>query len=144
MPDTAAENPTPGARDKFPRRMRLSGALLFAGLRRSPVRKTIGPLTVFGKPNDLPHPRLGLSVARAVGTAARRARIKRLIRESFRLLQRELPAGYDLLVSVRRHDPMPLQQYQDTLLKCAQSIQRAWTTRRRPSADERRAPESRR
>lgn len=45
--------------------------------------------------------RLGLSIAaRTVGNAVRRNRIKRLIRESFRQHQHELPA-YDIVVNAR-------------------------------------------
>jgi ribonuclease P protein component len=46
-------------------------------------------------------PRLGLAVAvRAAGGAVARNRIRRIIRESFRLHQREIPA-VDLVVSIR-------------------------------------------
>jgi ribonuclease P protein component len=46
-------------------------------------------------------PRLGLSIAaRVVGIAVRRNRIKRLIRESFRQHQHELPA-VDIVVNAR-------------------------------------------
>jgi ribonuclease P protein component len=46
-------------------------------------------------------PRLGLAVAvRAAGGAVARNRLRRLIRESFRIHQREIPA-VDLVVSVR-------------------------------------------
>lgn len=47
------------------------------------------------------HPRLGLSIAaRTVGNSVRRNRIKRLIRESFRQHQHELPA-LDIVVNAR-------------------------------------------
>jgi ribonuclease P protein component len=46
-------------------------------------------------------PRLGLAIAaRVVGNAVSRNRIKRLVRESFRLHQHELPA-VDIVVSAR-------------------------------------------
>lgn len=51
--------------------------------------------------NDLQHPRLGLAIAaRAVGNAVQRNRIKRQIRESFRLAQATLPA-HDIVVGAR-------------------------------------------
>lgn len=45
--------------------------------------------------------RLGLSVPRAYGTAPRRNRFRRLVREAFRALRASLPA-VDLVVSPRR------------------------------------------
>jgi ribonuclease P protein component len=51
--------------------------------------------------NDKGCPRLGLAVAvRTAGGGVERNRIRRIIRESFRLHQHELP-GIDLIVSAR-------------------------------------------
>lgn len=51
--------------------------------------------------NDCGAARLGLAVAvRAAGSAVERNRIRRIVRESFRLRQREMPA-VDLVVSAR-------------------------------------------
>ena len=56
---------------------------------------------VIARPNGLEHARLGLAVGvKAAGTAVNRNRIKRLVRESFRGRQRELPA-LDLVVNAR-------------------------------------------
>jgi ribonuclease P protein component len=54
-------------------------------------------LLVYAAGNGLEHPRLGLSVSRKVGGAVVRNRWKRLLREAFRLEQRSLPAGVDLV-----------------------------------------------
>jgi len=60
-----------------------------------------GFFTVTVTGNDLGAPRLGLAVAvRAAGGAVARNRLRRIIRESFRLHQRALPA-LDLIVGVR-------------------------------------------
>jgi ribonuclease P protein component len=50
--------------------------------------------------NALPHARLGLAIAtKTLGTAVARNRIKRIVRESFRLNQHKLPA-VDITVAV--------------------------------------------
>ncbi len=63
-------------------------------------------LTIYGVENGLDHPRLGISVSRKkVKTAPARNRLKRLIREAFRLSKPELPAGLDLVVVPRALAP---------------------------------------
>ena len=53
------------------------------------------------KPNGLSHPRLGLAVAvKTAGSGVARNRLRRLVRESFRLVQHDLPA-IDVVVSAK-------------------------------------------
>lgn len=114
----------------FPRAMRLSGASSFRAVYAGRVRRGAGPLMIYAKPNDLDHPRLGLAVSRRVGNAVRRNRIKRRLREAFRHLQRDLPRGYDVIVSVRVHEPLMLADYQRLLGQTLQSLHRIWTKER--------------
>ena len=58
-------------------------------------------IVVFGRPNGLPHPRLGISASRRLGGAVVRNRWKRLLREAFRLTRPRLPEGLDLIVIPR-------------------------------------------
>ena len=50
---------------------------------------------------DQPHSRLGISVPRKVGNAVRRNRIKRLVRETFRLHRDLFPGASDIVFTVR-------------------------------------------
>jgi ribonuclease P protein component len=70
---------------------------------------------VFGHPNGLPHPRLGLSVSKRLGGAVVRNRWKRLLREAFRQIRTELPPGIDLIVIARISTPPPLQALRESL-----------------------------
>jgi ribonuclease P protein component len=93
------------------------------------VRESRGPVTVYAVPNDLGHPRLGLSVSRKVGTAVRRNRIRRLLRESFRLMQHDFPRGYDLVLVVRPHEPLMLADYQKILSGTVFRLHQNWQRR---------------
>lgn len=94
---------------------RLRGREVFDAAFKQGTRRSRGPLVLHARPNELAYSRLGLAVPRSVGTAARRNRIKRLLRESFRLLQHELPTGLDLVLLVRPHEPLKLADYQQLL-----------------------------
>ncbi len=85
-------------------------------------RKTCGPLIVVGIPNQLEHNRMGLSVSRKVGNAVKRHRIKRLLREAFRLNQHDWPKGYDMVVVVRPHQTRPLTDYERCMETALNSI----------------------
>ena len=49
-------------------------------------------------PNKINMTRLGLTVSKKVGKSVKRNRVKRLIRESFRLSQEQIMPGYDIVV----------------------------------------------
>lgn len=56
-------------------------------------------MTLFGQPNGLDRSRLGITVTRKVGTAVRRNRIKRVIREIYRRNRPVLPTGLDIVIN---------------------------------------------
>jgi len=116
-------------RHTFRRSHRLGGRLAFAAVFEAKTKDSKGPLTLYSRPNDLGHSRLGLSISRKVGTAPRRNRIKRLLRESFRLQQHELPRGYDWVFVVRPHEPLTLADYQALLRGLTLKSHDRWTKR---------------
>lgn len=86
-------------------------------------------LLVFGYPNGLPYPRIGMSVSRKMGKAVARNRWKRLIREAFRLGREQLPAGIDLVVVPRRGVEPELNRLLDSLPRLAGQLARKTTAR---------------
>jgi ribonuclease P protein component len=89
------------ARLTLPARLRLRRKRDFDAAYARGRRMSDGLFTVTLISNDTGAPRLGTAVAvRTAGNAVARNRLRRIIRESFRLHQRELPP-LDLVVSVR-------------------------------------------
>lgn len=110
---------------------RLHGQREFSAVYDARVRKNLGPISVYGKPNEAGHPRLGLSVSRRVGSAVTRNRVKRLLREAFRLTQHDFPQGYDVIVVVHPHPTARLAEYQRLLFAGLRSLHMEWQRRER-------------
>lgn len=102
--------------------------MAFGNVFAAKVRTTRGPLLVYGLPNDLGHPRLGLTVSRKVGNAVRRNAIKRRLREAYRHTRHDLPAT-DLVVVVRPHTPIKPAAYAQLLTSAAEKLTDKWTKR---------------
>jgi len=113
----------------FPKSHHLRSPREFDAVYAAKTREARGPVTVYAKPNELGHPRLGMSVSRKVGTAVRRNRIRRLLREAMRLMQHDFPAGYDLVIVVRPHEPLMLADYQRLLAGAVLKLHNVWRKR---------------
>lgn len=111
--DPQARQPEPptGERFRFPKQVRLRTKSDFDRVYQDHAYAR-GPLfNVLVATNDRGYSRLGLSVSRYVGNAVRRNRWKRLLRESFRLMQSKLPAGIDIIaIPQGMAAPPPLNQ----------------------------------
>jgi ribonuclease P protein component len=101
----------------FTKRERIRGKSDFERLRRSGKKFTDGIFLAVILTNDVGLSRLGIAVPKRVGNAVTRNRIKRLIRETFRLNRESIGASIDLLVVVRRPpDILTLGEFQHRIL----------------------------
>ena len=76
-----------------------------------------GTLVVYAKENGLPYSRVGLSVSKKFGGAVARNRIRRLLREAYRLGKAELPTGFDLVLIPRPAEDYTLDGFRHSLVK---------------------------
>ena len=113
----------------FPKSKRVRGREEFSAVFDAKVRQSRGPLTAYALPTTGKSPRLGLSVSRRVGTAPRRNRIKRRLREAFRLMQHDFPRAYDVVIVVRPHEPLILAEYQRMLTALMVKLHAAWKSK---------------
>lgn len=82
-------------------------------------------VVVFFRPNGLPFSRMGVSVSRKHGSAVVRNRLKRILREAFRLDQAVLPSGFDYVLIPRRGvSSFELHRIREQLTQLAGEMQR--------------------
>ncbi|KID55485.1 ribonuclease P protein component [Pseudoalteromonas luteoviolacea] len=85
----------------FSRELRLLTPSHYSRIFQEPARAATPVFTLLAKPNDVGHPRLGLTVAKKrCKKACQRNRIKRLARESFRLNRHKLD-NIDIVLMVK-------------------------------------------
>jgi len=82
-------------------RHRLTGEADFRRVRRTGNSYSHPLFVLVVSASELPAVRLGVSASRSMGTAVRRNRAKRRLRETFRPLMPDLPGGWDLVVVAR-------------------------------------------
>ena len=86
-------------RAPFLRRHRIVTGTHFQRAYRTGSRARGDLLIVVAVPNELDHPRLGLSVGKRIWkSAVRRNRVRRIFREAFRLTREKLPEGVDVIL----------------------------------------------
>jgi ribonuclease P protein component len=84
----------------LPKNKRLTSNRQFTAVLDRRRRAGDALLTVWAAENRRDHARFGVSVGKTCGNAVVRNRLKRLLREAFRLSQEEIPPGFDYVVMV--------------------------------------------
>lgn len=83
-----------------------------------------GVLLVFVARNELPITRIGLSVSKKHGGAVQRNRLKRWLREAFRLERQQFPTGIDLIAIPLAADRASLPAYRQSLVGLVKRLTR--------------------
>jgi ribonuclease P protein component len=103
--------------ERFPAQYRLRTSADFDRVYSRRCSASDALLLVYIRENDLPHPRIGVSVSRKVGGAVQRNRWKRLLREAFRLSRAEFPPGIDMIAIPRAGAEPGLQSLRASLIR---------------------------
>lgn len=115
------------SRHRFPRKLRLRSQRDFADVYAAKQRAGCDDLLVFARVNDLRHHRVGLSVSKKNGNAVARNRIKRRLREAFRLRQHELPGTLDLILIPRPSKKSTRTEFEAALVRLVGKLHRRLT-----------------
>lgn len=111
---------------RFPVQLKLRSAYEYQQVFQGPIRLVAGNIKIFAKPNGLGFPRLGLAISRKKTTnAVARNRIKRIIRESFRLHQHELLSVDLVVIVLRKMEDVDNQKLQSWLNSLWQRLSKA-------------------
>ena len=100
----------------FPKQLRILNRSDFVNANRSGKRLLTNHFVVTLRQNGLGIARLGVTVRKSIGNAVKRNRVKRLLREVFRLNQSRFPQGYDIVIAAKKDaDCMDLRNIEKEL-----------------------------
>jgi ribonuclease P protein component len=109
---------------KYPRSARIRSPKMFDAIFQKRIKAGDQHIILYAARSDQELSRMGISVGRRYGNAVQRNRIKRRIREAFRQIRHELPAGFDFVVVPRSGVECSVNDLKGSLLKLASQLAR--------------------
>ena len=85
----------------LPRDCRVVRRAEYDAVYREGRRRSSREFTIFVRPNGLQSSRFGWSIKKALGSAVRRNRIRRRVREILRMHRQEISPGWDIVIHPR-------------------------------------------
>ncbi|MCA9110400.1 MAG: ribonuclease P protein component [Planctomycetaceae bacterium] len=116
----------------FPKARHLRHAADFDRVYSRKCRAGDQHLLIFADLSPVETTRIGLSVSKKHGNAVNRVRIKRLLREAYRLRQHDVGEGLDLILIPRAASGAGLRDYQSSLVRLTHKLRKRLST---PQAD---------
>lgn len=116
-------------KQRFPKSAHVRSRLDFAVIYERGLRVSDASLSLISLPNDQGLTRLGLAVSKRCGNAVQRNRLKRRLREAFRLSRAELPVGLDVVIQPRASTEVPLAVLRQTLVSLTKRAAKKWASR---------------
>jgi ribonuclease P protein component len=108
----------------YPRECRLTAAGDYERVYAQRQRFSDARLLMYAAVSPSPLTRAGFSVSRKHGGSVARHRLKRLLREAFRLMRPDLPAGLDLVVIPQPGTISTMQEYQGSMARLVRKAAR--------------------
>ena len=121
---------------KFPKSVRVRSRLDFAAVYDRGLRIGDACLSLIALANEDSRTRLGLAVSKRCGNSVRRNRLKRRLREAFRLSRAELPTGLDLVIQPRADTPIQLAALRKSLISLTKRAAKKWVAQASTSRSE--------
>jgi ribonuclease P protein component len=108
----------PEASRSFPKYLRLLRRIEFRRVYEQGRRRRAPLCTAFYQANGLLYSRVGITVPRALGRSVLRNRVKRRLREVFRLNRGALPGGWDIVLNPgQRVAEVPFARLEEEILR---------------------------
>lgn len=117
----------------FPAELRLRSGKDFERVYALKCKGADGVLLMFAARGPGPATRIGLSVSKKHGGAVIRNRLKRWLREAFRLERHRIPPGLDLIAIPLAADRASLAAYRESLVNLARRLNRRLEPSSRPT-----------
>lgn len=129
----APKNDRPMPDATFPKLMHLRSPASFERVYTLKCKAADGVLLLFLARNDVGVTRIGLSVSRKHGGAVERNRLKRWLREAFRLEREHFPIGVDLIAVPLAADRASLAAYRQSLIGLVKRLSRRLEQSEKPT-----------
>lgn len=117
-------NPVAERRLKFPRSRRLTSNKDFERIYALKCRASDVYLLIFAARNETGLNRIGLSVSRKHGNSVVRHRLRRLLKEAYRLAQHDIPEGLDLILIPQQGGEFDVQGLMESMKRLTHKLAR--------------------